>query len=262
MEQLEELRQSYYRAIIQLRDEEDILKALPQPSHYNYFEIMNGLIQKLSDDIALNQRYVMEETDLEMQEMYKDEILFSFFKKEICEKALKENLKEYDDNQKFVKNVDKHIIFSIRSNGETYFLNDLKSLVPEEYYSTVIKCIGILENGSVENNVEKGRCLRCDETVKGIHEIKDFKYRLYYRILDDDLAFVFLTKIKKSDNDKKDKEIIRVRSKNTIVEYEYLKELIKDDSKKEALIKQHEELKEQILDYLYKNQRGVKVSEK
>lgn len=48
METIEILRNQYYEAIQLLQDEKDIKNALPQSEFTSFFQIMYGLIEKLS----------------------------------------------------------------------------------------------------------------------------------------------------------------------------------------------------------------------
>ena len=259
MESIQELRKSYYEAIKLMSDEQLIIDSLPEADCLNYFEIMDGLIETLNQEMEICKSSFLEETDIEYREMFKEELRLLTFKKQLCEKSVLEAKDELMLENEFTNTKNKRIIFATRSTGDSYIINDIKdNSFKEEYYQFLIEMIDELENGIKEDNTEKARAMVCDKTVKGVHEVKKFKIRLYYRILSSDLAFVILTKLKKNNNDKKDKEIIRNRNSHIMSEFKYLKEKIEDENFKAELIKQHLKIRNEVLNYLEKNKRGAK----
>ena len=263
MSSIEELRTSYYNAISMMSDEKLIMESLPQPTFINFFEIMEGLINKLSLDIDKCKQDFISEDDVEYKEMYKEELKSLELKKQICEKMYLEAKNDLEEEKVFTNGEKKHIIFAIRTSGKPYLLQDIKdNSFSEEYYHKVIDLINQLENGVVENNIEKAKRLKSDDNIVGVHEIKGFKTRLYYEILSSDMAYVILTRLKKSDNDKRDKQAVISRKESVKNEFEYLKNSIKNEEFKKQLIIQHDKIKKEILDYLVKNQRGEKSNEK
>ena len=70
-----------------------------------------------------------------------------------------------------------------------YLEEDLKD-IPEEYYIDIIECLESLKNGFTENNEIKGKSLKNNARLKGLHEIKKFKIRIGYLNLDSNLTFI------------------------------------------------------------------------
>lgn len=263
MNSTEELRESFYNAICLLDDEQLIIESLPRAGFSNYFEIMDGLIEKLNTDLETCRNDFLSETDEEYKELYKEELAKLFLKKQICEKMRDKARSEAEEEKGFTNENKRHIIFALRTSGKSYFEQDIKdNSFSEEYYGDLMDLIHALENGIEENNTIKAKKMIANDSLAGVHEVKAFKTRVYYEILSPDLAYVFLTKMKKSDNSKRDKQAIQIRKNTVQREFESLKELIKNDVAKAKLIEQHDKIKEEILDYLYANQRGEKVNEK
>ena len=48
---LNNLRNNYFNAILELNDETDIINSLPEPEYENFFPIVNGLIERLNEKI-------------------------------------------------------------------------------------------------------------------------------------------------------------------------------------------------------------------
>ena len=92
--------------------------------------------------------------------------------------------------------------------------------------------------------------------MAGIHEIKDFKVRMFYKNLAADTVYILMIRMKKSNNDALDrKEIIdRISQRNG--QYEKLKLQIKNQQFKEQLISENEKAIADICDYLSNNKRG------
>ena len=258
MDNIQELRTKYYESIKLLQNEADIIDSLPQPDYGNFFTIITGLIQCLDDElIELEQELEsVSSSNDEMKEYIEEEIKTLQFKKEICasllDKGIEDNLIE-EESEKISK---KNIIFATTNSGNICIENDLKTL-PEEYYESAIDLLHRLQNGAEENNIEKARPLTTvNKKMAGIHEIKDFKVRMFYKNLAADTVYILMIRMKKSNNDALDrKEIIdRISQRNG--QYEKLKLQIKNKQFKEQLISENEKAIADICDYLSNNKRG------
>ena len=253
------LRMAALAAIINMEDREEILDSLPQAEYYEFFPLIEFYIEELNNEIEELDEFLKETTDeVEIEEYQKEKEKVTFIRDEcICRKA-----KADMDNQElnhFLNNDRKDIIFALRSNGTPYILNDAKgSSIPEEYYQDLQEQILSFENGVDFNNTNHVKKLAGDRTVTDVWECRAFKFRLYFKLLSGDLVYAMLAKQKKSNNDKVDKEAIRNRKYNTMEEFEELKELIKDEAKKEELIKKHRQIKEDVIEYLETKKRGGK----
>ena len=126
----------------------------------------------------------------------------------------------------------------------------------------IIECLESLKNGFTESNEVKGKILKSNAKLKGLHEIKQFKIRIGYMNLDPNLTFVILAKTKKSDNSSQDRGDLINRNSKVGVEFQKLKELIKDENKKTKLIEKNQEIENNLIEYLNKNKRGRKWKKK
>ena len=263
METIEILRNQYYEAIQFLQNEEDIKNALPQPEFTSFFQIMHGLVEKLSlvEKELIKELNNIDFKDKEMLEYVKEELELNNFKKNLCEKLIEEAKKEDQEEAIAEKGSLKNLIFATTSSGKIYLEEDLKD-IPEEYYMDIIECLESLKNGFTESNEVKGKSLRNNAKLKGLHEIKKFKIRIGYMNLDPNLTFVILAKTKKSDNSSQDRGDLINRNSKVGAEFQKLKDLIKDENKKTKLIEKNQEKENNLMQYLNKNKRGRKWKKK
>ena len=263
METIEILRNQYYEAIQLLQDEEDIKNALPQPEFTSFFQIMYGLIEKLSlvEKELIKELNNIDNQDKEMLEYLKEELELNNFKKSLCEKLIREAMKEEQEEEIAEKGSPKNLIFATTGRGKVYLEEDLKD-IPEEYYVEIIECLESLKNGFIESNEVKGKSLKNNARLKGLHEIKKFKIRVGYLNLDSNLTFIILAKTKKSDNSSQDRGDLINRNSKVGAEFQKLKELIKDEKKKTELIEKNPEIENNLIEYLNKNKRGRKWKKK
>ena len=96
METIEILRNQYYEAIQLLQDEEDIKNAFPQSEFTSFFQIMYGLVEKLSivEKELIEELNNIDNQDKEMLEYLKEELELNNFNNSLCEKLIKEARKE------------------------------------------------------------------------------------------------------------------------------------------------------------------------
>lgn len=141
----------------------------------------------------------------------------------------------------------KNLIFATTEYNNIYIEKDLKS-IPQEYYEDIIECLRQLQDGFEENNIQKGRQLWNNNKLSGLHELKPFKVRIFYRNLAPDMVYVLLVRMKKSDNSQLDREEAIIRNKQTTNEFERLKEEIKNPERKQELIEQNIEIYERVLE--------------
>lgn len=252
---LEELRESYFIAISKLDNEEDIKSSLPSSSYDNFEELINMIISKLDDEISeWEHEDLLAETSGD-KETIKKELDILNLKKRIC----LDKINEFNQNNALVeayeKTPEKHLIFATSNLGNTLFLRDLKD-IPEEYYNTVIELLNKLENNIYEGNETKDKKLIGNKNITDIYEKKDFKIRICYRMLTPDTCYVMLAKMKKSNNDLKDRLEIENRKLNTESDYQRVKRLLQDPKSREELISESEQIKNEIEKYIKEHGRG------
>lgn len=254
-EKISQLHDQYYEAIKQLQDKDDIINSLPNTDYNSFFDIIDVLIEKLEIDKKETIQLIASETNYELREYYQQELDLLEFKLECCSNRLEE-AKSLQMTENFATMTNKkNIIFATTTSGNIYLEKDLKN-IPEEYLDSILDAINQLKDGIVENNEEKGKKLRSNQKLSGLHEIKLFKVRIIYRNLSPDLVFLIGTKMKKSDNDKKDREEIIDRKDKTNSEFKELIEKIKDPKNKQMLIDQNRIILNNICNKINTNKRG------
>ena len=252
---LEELRESYFIAISKLTNEEDIRNSLPLSSSDNFEELINMIISKLDDEISEWEREDLLAVTNDDKETVKKELDILNLKKRIC----LEKIDEFNQNkaleEAYEKTPKKHLIFATSNLGNILFLRDLKD-ISEEYYNKILELLSKLEYNIYDNNETKDRKLANNRNITNIYEKKDFKVRICYRMLTPDTCYVMLAKMKKSNNDLKDRLEIENRKLNTESDYQRVKNLLKDPKSREELINSNEEIKKEIEKYIKENGRG------
>lgn len=248
------LRQNYFSAIMKLTDEKDILDAMPQPLYESFFPIAYGLMDMFEQRLAeLNEELITSFNAKEYSELITEEIQILNYKKSICQQLIlqAEDIKNTEMQAEMVPK--KSLIFATTQSGNIYLERDLKD-IPEEYLDSIAESLTCLENGFAENNNKKGKEL--SDNLSGLHEIKQFKVRIYYKNITPDTVFIILAKMKKSNNDLSDRNKPLDRSQKTQSELLRLKEQMKDPTKKEIIIKQNQEIRDRIMKYINENRRG------
>lgn len=252
---LEELRESYFIAISKLTNEEDIRNSLPLSSSDSFEELINMIISKLDDEISEWEHEDLLAVTNDDKETVKKELDILNLKKRIC----LEKIDEFNQNkaleEAYEKTPKKHLIFATSNLGNILFLRDLKD-ISEEYYNKILELLSKLEYNIYDNNETKDRKLANNRNVTNIYEKKDFKVRICYRMLTPDTCYVMLAKMKKSNNDLKDRLEIENRKLNTESDYQRVKNLLKDPKSREELINSNEEIKKEIEKYIKENGRG------
>lgn len=252
---LEELRESYFIAISKLTNEEDIRNSLPLSSSDSFEELINMIISKLDDEISEWEREDLLAVTNDDKETVKKELDILNLKKRIC----LEKIDEFNQNkaleEAYEKTPKKHLIFATSNLGNILFLRDLKD-ISEEYYNKILELLSKLEYNIYDNNETKDRKLANNRNITNIYEKKDFKVRICYRMLTPDTCYVMLVKMKKSNNDLKDRLEIENRKLNTESDYQRVKKLLQDPKSREELINSNEEIKKEIEKYIKENGRG------
>lgn len=256
MDKIEKLRKQYYDAIILLQNEQDILDALPKPDYSNFFIIINGLIERITEEIETLKKEITAQLDNGMKEYMQEEISSLILKKNICNKLLEEATLEKEIQESAEETTTKNIIFATTNNDNICIENDIKD-IPKEYYATIIKMLEKLQNGVEETNSEKAKKMKStNKKIVGIHELKEFKIRLFYKILSKDTVYVLMIRMKKANYDALDRNDVINRVSLINKQYEKIKKLIQYPEIKEELIAENEEMLKYIYDYLNKNRRG------
>lgn len=259
MDKIEVLRNQYYEAILNLQDEEDIRSALPQPEYQSFFQVIYGLITKLESNVQELQEELQKssDNDVEMLEYIKEELAISMMKKNLCAKLIDDAKEVTTEETKAETGNKKKLIFATTPMGNVYFEEDLKN-IPEEYYADIIESLQSLKSGFTESNEEKGKSLNNNAKLKGVHEIKPFKVRIGYINLSPDLTYIILVKMKKSNNDSKDRADLINRNSRVTPGFQSIRELIKDENQKSMLVQQNQKIEERLIEYLNSNKRGQK----
>ena len=258
IDQTTQLRNQYYESIRLLTNKEDITVALPKPEYKSFFPIISGLIENLLKEIEELQELISNEKEEKVKEYLKDELNILKMKETICIDVYKkaQEIKTTEDD--FEKTHQKNIIFAKTTSGNVYLQKDLKD-IPEEYYQQIRECIEKIESGYKEENPEKAKAFTTiNNKLVGLHEIKEFKLRVIYKILDKDTVYILLARMKKDNCESLDRDEMINRSENTDKEYQRLKKEIENQDKKEKLIEEHKQIKENIFENIKARGRGKK----
>lgn len=251
------LRDDYFNAIMELNDESDIINALPMPEYESFFPIINGLIKKLDEKADMLNAEIKElNNDDDLILLAKEEFESIKFKKNVCLSLLEKanNICLIEESDK--KCAKKQLTFAQTGFGNIRFERDLKD-IPEEYYGTIFEMLQSLESGITEENKSKARLFVSSSKLSYIHEIKEFKVRITYRIISENTLYIMLVKMKKSDNDKLDREEIVNRKKSTQKDYDRVERIVSDSKEKEKLFEINEEIKNRIYNNLNTNRRDL-----
>lgn len=254
LKSIEELRNQYLQVIYMLQTKEDLEEALPSPNYYSFMPLIDSIIKKLEEDYLA----IEEVCDLD-NASDKFEMDLLKMKIEMCITRKNEALNMLKQEEDFQTNLKKKkLIFAKTDSGNLYFDKDLKD-ISEEYYERVISTLEKIELSIPENNSEKAKqATSVNGKFTNLHYVKEYQIRTFYRVLSDDIAYVMMTRVKKDDNSKLDREEPIKRKKQTEKEFEKYKEMIKDEKMLNEIIEENEKIKNQILEQLSINKRGVK----
>lgn len=244
-EKIEMLRNNYFHTIMLLTDPDDIMENLPCLESKSFYPLMRGIVELLKTE---RDECTSFEPENQEEKEYADELLGNIDEKvRLCQErvAMYESvdLEEEDDYKA------KNLVFATTSSGRVYVEEDIKNTKPE-FYERIYDCFENLIVGVDESNPTKGKLLRGNDKVVGLHEVKGHQVRLFYKILDKDTVFVVLSNTKKSDKDKANTKKWATRSQKTFAEYKYIKTLFEDEETKEQIIADNKEIQDSVLGLL------------
>lgn len=253
---LEQLRDSYYEAICNLTEAEEIDASLPTSEYPNFCDLMEGIIERSYIELEYLNGELLEEIDPSMKEYLQEEIKICELRIRLCQKKITEALERQQVKEEIMpeNNNERHLIFATTDSGRTYFERDLKS-VPEETYNDVIACVEMLKNGMEESNAEKARAFSNNPKLSGLHEIKSYQTRLVYRKLTEDCVYVMLVRQKKDDNSQIDRESVISRRQATTAQFNQIKKAMEDPIKRDEIIRQNDEYTGTLLTQLKDEKR-------
>ena len=178
------------------------------------------------------------------------------FKKNLCLNLLEKANKTLLIENNIESNKKKNLIFAQTKFGNVCFERDVKD-IPEEYFGTIIDMLQSLSNGINEENKEKAKLFVISNKISHIHEIKEFKIRIIYRKISFDDIYIMMVKMKKSNNDKYDREEVFNRDKYVESDYKRIQKILDDPIEREELIKFNEEVGKRIYDNLSAGRRDT-----
>lgn len=253
VDNIEQLRENYYTAIKCLQNEKDIIEALPSLEYNSFFLIMTNLIDRLKKEQVDLQSMLQEANEDDMHVYIEEELKMCMLKISVCDRLYQEGLNIQNIEQESVYSK-KHLIFAKTDTGNIYLEKDLKD-ISEEYYETVLECLNRIENNYQENNVEKARAFVNNPKLSGLHEMKEFKIRVIYKILTPDCVYIILSRMKKDNNALIDREAVLNRNKQIEKQYQRLKKDLLDENKKNEIINENELIKENIFNIINNSKR-------
>lgn len=253
---IESLQEQYYEAIQYLQQENDIKNALPQPDYPSFFPLMTGLLNLLDKDLQENQDLLemvtSEEEKLEAQEL----IELTQKKKNWCLELLKKAQKTVKNEAEIKSPQYKNIIYATGANGSTFLEKDIQKNIELEYYSSLASCLNMIREGRYFGDQTRIKRLEHNSKLSGMWEAKEFKVRIFFKIIAKDTLYIFLAKMKKDDNTTLDREEPIKRFKNCQKEYSQLEQLLNDPNIVQEIITTNQQKTEEILTYLSNKGRG------
>ena len=250
--EIEELRKNIYYTISLLQDKDEIINALPTPSYSNFFPLIDGIIELLNNDIEEYNKW-LKDLDENSDDYYDVSALLenTKLKIEICNKLKNEACKEKNVTDVVASDRKIDFIFAKSGFNKIKFRSELTS-ISQEKYSEIHEFLEMIRNRQNFNNIKKIR--RLTGPLEGIWEAKPFGVRILFKFLDKDTVYIFGIKEKKSNNDSIDRNQILEKYSSCRFEYDQLaKEII---LRRDELIAEHIQYKDEIYDYLKAEARG------
>ena len=271
LKELEELRDYYYKAIMNLTNKQDIIDALPKPTYENFFEISALLLIKLYEDSNTCKEEVENNKNSEELELYQTFYELSKFKINILQELIdgatyqQQIESEYDKDNSNIENEEteanetkKKIIFAKKSSGRVYFEEDLKKFDKSRYID-ILNLLKQIEDGQSENNVKKEKKLNsANKKLESIHEAIDYQIRICYRVLAKDVVYVMILRKKKANFDSIDREEIINRDSVLENQYNDYKQRFRNGDNIEELFEENDEILSRIKKNLGGNGFGTK----
>lgn len=250
--EIEELRKNIYYTISLLQDKDEIINALPTPSYANFFPLIDGIIELLNNDIEEYNKW-LKDLDENSDDYYDVSVLLenTKLKIEICNKLKNEACKEKNVTDVVASDRKIDFIFAKSGFNKIKFRSELTS-ISQEKYSEIHEFLEMIRNRQNFNNIKKIR--RLTGPLDGIWEAKPFGVRILFKFLNNNTVYIFGIKEKKSNNDSIDRNQILEKYSSCRFEYDQLaKEII---LRRDELIAEHIQYKDEIYDYLKAEARG------
>lgn len=259
-EEINNLRKNYYEAISDLEDDYDIINSLPTPEFGNFFELMDGIIEKLNDDVNFYQQMLeeLEKDSLEYEQTI--EYLKTTKKKiKLCFDRKNNVMNRLNSIDGKLKNgTNRNIIFAKTRHGRNKFASGLK-FVPAEYYLGIEESLEMLEEvDDLFANKSKIKRFLNNNKLNGIYEVKIFKVRIYFKLIDNDNVYVFFVRLKKDDNSTKDREGVIKRATGCNDDYLEVLDSFQNEVTKQQIIDENLQIRKEIYQILQQSSRGIK----
>lgn len=251
-DKLSELRSYYFESILAAETEEELYSILPSVTFSNFTDIMRGIIPLLEKELQENLSIFSSEKDLEIKELFREEIRKIQEKLNICKNVLAQQFviknaseEKIDESQK------NNIIFGVNPAGNVAFFNDLRKNVDEHYYLSILGLLTSLIDGSAfENSEVVRRFSGANNKLQGIYEAKDYQIRIIFRLLGSNMIYIDMVRVKKDDRSTRDfnEPIKRCSLLNS--DFENVKRKLKNNDNIEELIIRNEEILQEIIEFI------------
>ena len=249
MKNIEELSNQHYETINCLDDEEEIRKSISSLNYDNDSEILIEVAEKFQNDLNKIHEEISKEQEEDIKELLEEEEKETKLRLDICLETIKlKKDKNAGNIEKDTNNIT--IIFATNELTEkAYIENDIK-IIPKEYYENLETCLNQIIENKHEGNDTIIKKLANNDNVKDIYESKDFKTRIYYRILPNNTVYIIGANFKKDNNPLRILTFVETRKKLTNRQYTKLKEQAKNNEINDNLIFDNliklDEIKKQI----------------
>lgn len=247
----EEEAQKYWTTIKKLEFSNlrnNLIDNLPPEEHYNYKKILLRIYAELRKEVILINKLFDENTKKEDVIAFSDDIKLLIEKVRIIEELVYFETEEIIEQQTEEKKENRLIL--LPSSDEKFRIVEDLSNIDIEYYDKFDKLLKSIHNGTLQ----KFSRFKNNDKLNGLCEVKDFKTRILFKRISDNIYVIIGAFIKKTDKNSE--------YKNTfITQYNLYKDqeenIIKNLNSKEFIEKQ-----EQALETLYDMLQAKKKTSK
>lgn len=240
---MEEQVNAYYTAISNAKTQQEVLDLMPSPQIHFFHLIMSQVIKKLEkEQIDLTDEMIKSKEDGTPNEDLKDYLIELNAKIEIC----KNQVTNQTEPQIEEPQLNRKIILS------SQIKKDIKD-IPKEEYNHLLNAFDLLISGKGYGNKEKVRPIGTNnQKLKGTIEYKDYNARLLTLPVSGNAIYVYLAVQKKSDKTKELDSLYVKRCGEARAEVQQLKELLKNPNESNQILKESQDMLEEILSSLTK----------
>lgn len=234
-------------------DMETFKHEFPTEEYTNFLELVDGLLEKISSEIADFSEGLSPDEQAELNDFLEYRLLLE--KQKYClvkKQEYLETLKGQEENKAMPL---RNIIFARTGTNNICLLQD-KKRINKENYDKFLEALTRLRNNDRNFNSEKQKPMSGDSCLNGLYEIKGYQFILIYMIINSDtvLAIMAEDKIKDTSSTKKTRQPFerKLLVSNQVKEYQ---EKLQNPGLREQILAENEEIYKQLIDELSKGRK-------